>query len=160
MIDPVQPPDGQPDEPVDEALLLSWFARDLAGLSGIEWELPPETFRSARSDTALQILYERAQLSGVLPEDIDIDTLRQIVDRFVRNFRALLDHSPESYPGRVEVFRAADGGASAVTTKAWLALCTGEAGSVDIPGNHYTVVQAPRVSTLASRLLAVLQAPR
>jgi hypothetical protein len=95
----------------------------------------PEAIRSAES--ALELPHEQARQAGVLSEDVGIESFGRIVERFVRNFRALLDHRPEPYSGRVEIYRAADG-ASAETTKAWLTLCTGDATSIDV---HYRVVQ-------------------
>jgi amino acid adenylation domain-containing protein len=150
MIDPSEPPGDGQDRSVDDAVLLSWFARDLAGLTGTDWALSPETIRAA--DSALELVHEQAGLAGVLPHDVDLGTFRRIAERFLRNFRALLGHRPEPYGGRVRIYRAADGGASAETVGAWLALCTGEAASADVPGDHYTAVRPPQVAVVAELL--------
>ena len=57
-----------------------------------------------------------------------------------------------AYAGRVRLFRAADGGASAETTRQWMALFTGDAEVIDVPGDHYTVVRNPQAQLLAKQL--------
>jgi hypothetical protein len=69
----------------------------------------PDDFRRAGREP-LEILYHEARRRSVLPPDVDIDTLGRIVERFSRNARALLAHEARPYAGRVEFFRACDGG--------------------------------------------------
>jgi len=137
---------------VDDAVLLSWLAIDLAGLAGKEWSMPPAELRETGDRPAIEILHEQAQLAGVLPADIDLRTLQPIAERFSRNFRALLSHAPKPYDGRVRFLRARDGGASTQTAAEWIALCGEDAEILDVPGNHYTALRPPHVRALAAAM--------
>ncbi|MBM7776028.1 amino acid adenylation domain-containing protein [Actinokineospora baliensis] len=132
---------------VDESALLSWFARDLAGLAGRDWT--PAGF------TSLREFYDRARAESVLPHDIDFDTLTAIVDRFSHNSRALLAHRPRPYPGPVLVLRARHGATTEVTS-AWLALFGPGSEVVDLEGDHYSVMRPPLLAALADRLRTAL----
>lgn len=52
----------------------------------------------------------------------------------------------------MRLFRAVDGGAPAETAREWMALFTGDAEVIDLPGDHYTVVRNPQAQLLAERL--------
>lgn len=156
-VDIVEPPRRR-DAAVDETLLLSWFARDLAGLTGTRWAPDPAVFTPREGRTALQLLHTEARRRSVLPAEVDLDTLTAIVGRFSRNFRALLDHQPQPYPGRVCFLRARDGGASVETTQEWMNLVD-DAVRVDVPGDHYTVMQRPQLTALADEITEILLPP-
>ncbi len=148
MVDVSEPPGAGAGRQVSDATLLSWFAGDLAGLSGRTWHLPAEELDRAGPVGALPLLRDRARSLGLLPDDVDLPTVAAVVSRFCVNFRALLGHQPAGYDGRVRVVRAT-AGATAATARAWLTLLPGDAGVVEIPGNHYSVVRAPHVHELA-----------
>jgi amino acid adenylation domain-containing protein len=154
-VDLLEPPGPAHVRTVDNASLVCWIARDLAGLAGVAWDPNADDFRQAGREP-LEILYDEVRRASVLPPDIGIDTLGRIVERFSRNARALLAHQPRQYEGRVEIFKACDGGASEETTQAWLALCPGETVATEVPGDHYTVMRRPHLDRLAERLNAVL----
>ncbi|QIS22078.1 non-ribosomal peptide synthetase/type I polyketide synthase [Nocardia terpenica] len=147
MIDVLEPPTPRQAAVPEDATLLSWFARDLAGLAGTEWTPSPAELRS------LTDLHDRARAAGVLPPDVDADTLSAIVTRFSRNTRALLTYRAPTYAGTVRFYRAAQG-ATPATATAWLARCTGDARIIDLPGDHYGIVRPPHVDALAAALLA------
>ncbi|MGH3899438.1 MAG: amino acid adenylation domain-containing protein [Pseudonocardiaceae bacterium] len=150
-IDLMEAPGSGRDRPTDDAALMAWFAGDLAGLAGKDWKPPASTFTATGGRTPLDMLYSEARRASVLPSDIDIGTLRQVIDRFARNCRALLAHDPQPYEGRVRFFRAEDG-ATIGTAKQWQALCPGDAEIIDVPGNHYTLMRTPYVRVLATAL--------
>ncbi|MFI9588030.1 amino acid adenylation domain-containing protein [Streptomyces sp. NPDC052236] len=153
VVDLFEQPGPAAGPPVTDEVLLSWLARDLAGLAGVDWELPVSAF-DGRPPVA--VLHAEAQAAGVLPPDIDAGTLGRIVARFQHNFRALLRYAPSEYGGRVRSFRAADGGASAETAAAWMALFNGDAKLIDVPGNHYTVMRGEALRVLADELRRTL----
>ncbi|MET9953375.1 amino acid adenylation domain-containing protein [Streptomyces sp. NPDC006339] len=146
-----------PDEgaPVSDEVLLSWFARDLAGLAGVDWELPPEAFDGR---PPVEVLHAEARAAGALSEDIDLGTLSRIVGRFQRNYRALLRYAPSGFAGRVVSLRAADGGATVETAARWMEFFTGDATLVDVPGDHYSVMRGERLRVLAGELRRALGA--
>ncbi|GAA0624214.1 hypothetical protein GCM10010174_49210 [Kutzneria viridogrisea] len=140
LIDIIEPP-GARTEPVADERLYAWFARDLAGLSGVDWT--PGHCESLRG------LYSQARAAKVLPADVDLDTLAAIFERFARNTRALLAYEAPSYGGQVRIHRA---GAAPEVAQAWLDRCTGDARVIDLPGDHYSVVREPDVRALAEAL--------
>ncbi|MFF0717652.1 amino acid adenylation domain-containing protein [Micromonospora sp. NPDC003816] len=156
-VDIMEPPRRREDA-VDETVLLSWLARDLAGLTGRVWRPDPATFTPEADNSALDLLYAEARRREVLPAEVDLDTLTAIADRFSRNFRALLDHQPQPYSGRVCFLRARDGGADVETTQAWMDLVT-DGVRLDVPGDHYTVMQQPHLAVLADEIGKLLPPP-
>ncbi|WP_180686107.1 non-ribosomal peptide synthetase/type I polyketide synthase [Streptomyces gossypiisoli] len=152
VVDLMEPPGPAGGARVDDAVLLSWFARDLAGLAGHAWEPEPDSFREAGGlPEALGVLHAEARRRSVLPPDVDAGTLGAIFERFARNFRALLSHEPRPYAGPVRFFRAREGAPDAAVT-AWQALFPDDAEVVDLPGDHYTVMQQPQLRRLADEL--------
>ncbi|MFF6813143.1 amino acid adenylation domain-containing protein, partial [Streptomyces sp. NPDC012403] len=155
VIDLMEQPGPATGAPVSDEVLLSWFARDLAGLAGVDWELPPEAFDGR---PPVRVLHAEARAAGALSDDIDLDTLSRIVDRFRANYRALLRYAPSSFAGRVVSLRAADGGATVETASRWMEYFPGDAALVDVPGDHYTVMRGERLRVLAGELRRALDA--
>ncbi|MFG2628159.1 amino acid adenylation domain-containing protein [Streptomyces sp. NPDC048473] len=157
VIDLLEPP-GPHDTSVDEASLLAWFARDLAGLSDLDWTPEAGLFRGDdEGRSPLEILHGAAVRATALPPDVGVDTLGGIVARFSANSRALVAHEPRPYDGRVVFLRAADGGASRKTAEQWLALCPDGSVIRDVPGDHYSAMRRPHLSTLAAELRTALR---
>ncbi|MFJ2060405.1 amino acid adenylation domain-containing protein, partial [Streptomyces sp. NPDC087908] len=155
VVDLIERPGPAEGAPVSDEVLLSWFARDLAGLAGVAWELPAEAFDGR---PPVEVLYEEARAAGALSADIDLDTLSSIVGRFQSNYRALLRYAPSGFAGRVLSLRAADGGASVETASRWMEYFPGDATLVDVPGDHYTVMRGERLRVLADELSRALDA--
>ncbi|MEU1231974.1 amino acid adenylation domain-containing protein [Streptomyces sp. NPDC005828] len=155
VIDLMVEPGPAEGAPVSDETLLSWFARDLAGLAGVEWALPPEAFDGR---PPVEVLHAEARAAGALSEDIDLDTLSGIAGRFRNNYRALLRHAPSGFAGRVVSLRAADGGATVETANRWMRYFPGDATLVDVPGDHYTVMRGERLRVLAGELRRALDA--
>ncbi|MFD5368689.1 amino acid adenylation domain-containing protein [Streptomyces sp. NPDC127103] len=155
VVDLMERPGPAEGAPVSDEVLLSWFARDLAGLAGVEWELPAEAFDGR---PPVEVLHAEARAAGALSEDIDLDTLSSIVGRFQSNYRALLRYAPRPFAGRVLSLRAADGGASVDTASRWMEYFPGDAALVDVPGDHYTVMRGERLRVLAGELSRALGA--
>ncbi|GHF54418.1 hypothetical protein GCM10010218_39590 [Streptomyces mashuensis] len=153
-VDLLEPPGRT--EPASDAVLLARFARDLAGLAGSDWNPGPEEFEPADGRPAVEELLRRAQDAAVLPDDVDTATLERLADRFLRLSRALAGHEPAPYRGRVRLFQAMDG-AHATTTRQWLDLLGDQAESIDVPGDHYSVMRSPDVGTLAAELGKALE---
>ncbi|WP_370418226.1 amino acid adenylation domain-containing protein [Streptomyces sp. QH1-20] len=166
LVDLLEPPGqaapgGRAPEDVDDAALLAWFARDLAGLAGHRWDPDPGLFRTADGTASVEALHDHACRAGVLPGDITPETLKRIVERFSRNSRALMRHQPRNHPdfaGRTLLCRAKDGGATRETTAAWAALLPGDHRITEVPGDHYTAMARPHLAALAGELRTALAA--
>jgi thioesterase domain-containing protein/acyl carrier protein len=152
-VDLLEPPGRA--EPVSDAALLARFARDLAGLAGADWRPGPAEFEPTGDRSPIEELLTRARHAAVLPDEIDAATLERLTGRFLRLSRALADHEPTAYRGRVRLLRAIDG-ATAQATRQWLDLLGDQAESVDVPGDHYSVMRSPNLQTLAAELDKVL----
>lgn len=155
VVDLLEAPGATPPAPVSNAVLLRWFARDLAALAGTTLDLPeplPED-----SQEALRTVCENACRAGTLPRDVEVSTVEPIFARFASNFRALLDHQPQPYDGVVRFFRARDGGATAETAAAWMELFSGDAQVLELPGDHYSVMRTPALDELALQLRQQLE---
>jgi thioesterase domain-containing protein len=146
VVDLLEPPGTGTAAPVREAELLAWLGRDLAGLVGVSWQPDPAIFDGP---APLAVLHAEACRRGILPADIDLDTLGAIFQRFARNCAALLTHVPQPYHGAARFVRAEDG-TSADTAKQWLCLLPGESGVIDLPGDHYTIMRSPHLDSLAN----------
>ncbi|MER7286774.1 non-ribosomal peptide synthetase/type I polyketide synthase [Streptomyces lydicus] len=146
-VDLLEPPGRA--EPASDAALLARFARDLAGLAGGDWNPEPAQFEPTGDRSPIEELLTRARHAAVLPDEIDAVTLERLAGRFLRLSRALADHEPAAYRGRVRLLQAMDG-ATAPTTRQWLDLLGDRAESVDVPGDHYSVMRSPNLQTLAA----------
>ncbi|WP_330301262.1 non-ribosomal peptide synthetase/type I polyketide synthase [Streptomyces sp. NBC_00503] len=137
---------------IDDAVLLSWFGRDLAGLAGTSWEPDPELFRAADCpEKAFEILYSEAAGLGVLPAGIGLEMFSEIYTRFARNFRALLAYAPQPYAGETAFLRAEDGSTDEAVA-AWSHLFPSGFHYVALPGDHYSVMRSPLLRQLADQL--------
>ncbi|MBT2543492.1 amino acid adenylation domain-containing protein [Streptomyces sp. ISL-44] len=153
VIDLLEPPGPAPERAeIDDAVLLSWFGRDLAGLAGTSWEPDPELFRAADCpEAAFEILYTKAAELDVLPAGVGLEMFSEIHTRFARNFRALLSYAPQPYAGATAFLRAEDGSTDEAVA-AWSQLFPSGFHYVALPGDHYTVMQSPRLRLLADQL--------
>jgi len=89
------------------------------------------------------------------------DALR--LHTFVHSNASAADaYKPESYPGRITVFRAKDmifdAPQAAETGLGWSVVAAGGLDLVTVPGDHMSILQEPHVATLASELETVLRA--
>lgn len=75
----------------------------------------------------------------------------EIHTRFARNFRALLSYAPQPYAGATAFLRAEDGSTDEAVA-AWSQLFPSGFHYVALPGDHYTVMQSPRLRLLADQL--------
>ncbi|MFF8369939.1 amino acid adenylation domain-containing protein [Streptomyces lydicus] len=146
-VDLLEPPGRA--EPASDAALLARFARDLAGLAGGDWNPAPAEFEPTGDRSPIEELLTRVRHAAVLPDEIDAATLERLASRFLLLSRALADHEPAAYRGRVRLLQAMDG-ATAPTTRQWLDLLGDRAESVDVPGDHYSVMRSPNLQTLAA----------
>ncbi|HEY0783841.1 MAG TPA: amino acid adenylation domain-containing protein, partial [Thermoanaerobaculia bacterium] len=153
LVDAAVPGTGGEPLDADDAVLASWFARDLGGLTGIDLEVSPDELRGLDASAQAELLLARAQAAHVLPRDLTTADLLAHLAVFLRNYAALLGYRPQPYAGELLLLNAAEGEGDLAA--AWRQV----AASVDalrVPGNHYTMVRPPCVEALAERLAAHL----
>ncbi|XXT21833.1 amino acid adenylation domain-containing protein [Sorangium sp. So ce429] len=152
MIDVAHPADEAERPEIDDETLVSWFARDLGGLAGKELHIDPEVLRRLPGEHQIHHLLAQARRAQVLPHDIDAPTIGAYIERFKRNFRALLSYRPKPYAGDVLLIRAKK--QEPRITEGWQSLARGRSAVITIPGDHYSIMREPAVQTWADRLRA------
>ncbi|TSC24556.1 LLM class flavin-dependent oxidoreductase [Corallococcus sp. Z5C101001] len=148
--------------------LMAWFATDLLG--GAEAaKLDATKLQTLDEGGRLGYLAEHARALGALP-GVELPELEQRFRVFARNARALSRYRPEPYRGKVLFLQAEQLAAHPSDTLPAPVESWGErllqAQLHQVPGNHYTMLQAPHVREVADRMtcfldeLAVAPGPR
>jgi thioesterase domain-containing protein/aryl carrier-like protein len=132
------------------ALLTALFPQGEMRLTDMLRQTSHEQLAEFRRRTA------RAQL---IPEEANDEVAARIYRLFAGNMRAILDYSPGPYPGRIDLFQAAE---SLVKerfspSREWRSRC-GHLEVHRVPGDHLSMVHEPHVSVLASSLGCCLNA--
>ena len=153
-------PGASPGDGSEEALaavdLLAWFGSDLGGLAGHRLEISRSRLAALPADERLAWLHQQAAAVGALPAELTLPRLRRLFASFARHACALARYRPPHDAGSLACFWAADGAAWQQRGQAWKALMDGEVDDVVLPGDHFSLLQPPRVGELGSRLGALL----
>ncbi len=132
-------------ETADDARLLGTMS---PALHAIEQALPP-----LAPDARLDTLVERGRAAGLLPGDVDLTYILMILKVYRANLRAERRCVPTSYHGRTVLFRASQQPADALPDLGWGVFITTGLEVVDIPGDHFSMVEdADDVQALAALL--------
>ncbi|WP_342381799.1 non-ribosomal peptide synthase/polyketide synthase [Myxococcus stipitatus] len=160
LLDSFAPGDESLESEPDGALLLAGMALDLARTAGAEPTLRPELLMGLADEEQLTRVAQHARASGWLPPEVrDVD-LRAWRDVTRANLRALSSYRPGPYGGGpVTLFRAKDAkrerGVDA--SHGWSRfVAPDQLTVVDVSGDHYSVLRAPDVDVLATRLASLL----
>ncbi|MEU9107572.1 amino acid adenylation domain-containing protein [Streptomyces xanthophaeus] len=140
----------------DQAELLCSFVHDLAGLR--ERTVPaldPEHLRSLSPDGRLDHVVDLLERTGLVPADVR-DELRARIRVFLATSRAVLLHPARPVDAPLTLLTAAD--EDNVPVARWRELATRDVAHLPVPGNHYTMLQHPRVEALAHEVRRVLDA--
>ena len=134
--------------------LMAWFATDLLG--GAEAARLDAQWLSAPDDAGrLGYLVERVKASGVLP-GVELPEMEQRFRIFSRNARALSRYRAEPYRGKVLFLQAQEVATHPTDTLPAPAESWGQrllqAQIQQVPGSHYTMLQAPHVREVAERM--------
>jgi len=144
---------------VDEETLRAWFARDLAGLLG---KPLPQEMGTLPAGAPLPEAFARAQQLGLLPADLDLAAAARRFEVFRANLRLIERYTAHSYPGSIQLFRAAGSHFDdpADSTLGWAALAAGGVGLQRLPGNHWAILRSPAVEAVAAALSGELAGDR
>ena len=142
----------------DDALLLSWFARDLALPLGRRLDLPPEDLRRLAPEAAFATVLEAAKDVGVLPPDADGAQLARLFEAYLANGIALQTHlpAPLDAPLPVLLLKARDEAPCWGPALGWDQLAGAGLVVVDAPGDHHGIVRPPHAAAVASLMAAHL----
>ncbi|QSQ15806.1 non-ribosomal peptide synthase/polyketide synthase [Myxococcus landrumensis] len=160
LLDSFAPGDEALAREPDGALLLAGMAMDLARTAGAEPTLRPELLMGLADEEQIARVAQHARASGWLPPEVrDVD-LRAWRDVTRANLRALSTYRPGPYGGGpVTLLRAKDAKRERVvdTSHGWSRfIAPDQLTVVDVSGDHYSLLRAPHVDVLATRLASLL----
>jgi thioesterase domain-containing protein len=140
-------------EEMAESALAEWFARDLAGRSGIDLGL------GGLSETggSLEALMETIRAAGQPAADLDLADVQGLYRLFKLNLAALHGYLPRLYPGRLLIVGASERPRTNGDARlGWAAVAAGILEVHELEGDHYSLLRRPQVGALASILAAAL----
>ena len=157
LVDVGPPERSGSDEPGDSALLVR-LAEDLVRMSGREVRFGTDVLAGLEAEAGLARLLALGRSEGILPPEVEVSHLRELLNLFRRHLRAARNYVPGPYGGSVTLFRATGSMTSetADPTFGW-----GRFASIDLrllDGDHYSVLRNPRVEALAEALRRRLEA--
>ncbi len=157
MIDVAAPAREGGEEPGDGELLVR-LAADLVRLSGRAPSFGVEVLEGLDREAGLDRLLTLGRAEGILPPDLEAPQLQDLFDVFRRHLRAARGYTPGGYGGCVAFFRAGGSMPSGTVdpTFGWERLADTDLHLID--GDHYSLLRAPRVETLAGALKRLLAA--
>lgn len=153
LIDSIMP---DPEEPrMGEERLFLRFLRDLNGGRGPRESGDVEPWSSAD----LGERFQEAMSRGQLPRTLDVALLTSVYRVFRKNLDALHDYRPQPLETPVIILEAAVEAErrSSPATEAWLALARGSSISGQIPGDHYTLIDAMHREALVKAITDALE---
>jgi aspartate racemase len=144
----------------DDALVLRLFAEDIAGMFDLNLSQLRKQFGHLEFEEQLAEIGKQARDSESLPPGFDLPQVRNLLEVFRANLRALRGYEPKPYGGEVTVFPAAESAAEFAldARRVWGALATGGLNVHQLPGNHYTILNRPQVETLSALLKIRIEA--
>ncbi|TSE09244.1 non-ribosomal peptide synthetase [Aquimarina algiphila] len=142
-------------EEFDDAILLSWFARDLAIPYGKTLTINPEELRACESvDKMFDMVIERAKKGHIVTDDINKDQMRRYLDVYISNGTALSLYEAKPYNGKINLLRAVQEPLieQIGINLGWDRCNIKDLKVYDVPGNHSTMMYQPNATVLAGTL--------
>lgn len=141
---------------LDDATLLTWFARDLSGLVGKNFTLLPDEIQNLKSEAGLHYLLEQAIKADILPSDIEVTQMQRLLEIFKANTRAMWNYQPRVYAQPMLLIRpqevfSADFDDFGDASWGWHKFAQ-QLTIQTISGNHYSILAQPHVQVLAQQL--------
>jgi thioesterase domain-containing protein len=132
------------------------FVRDVAGAAGVE---PPDldlgACKTLDRDAMEELALDALDKAGLAPADLR-DDLRVRMQVVAANMRALYEYRPPTYNGRVVLVRAEEESVASAELAGWQD-ASPHLEQRSVPGDHYTLLEPPQLSVLATVLREVLE---
>ena len=126
----------------------------LALILNIDYAQLAEHVRAFDPDERLRYCMELMQAAGEVPADIGVSEFGRFLHLLTVHFQAASSYTPQIYDGQIIFFSAAERDRlnPPHPERPWLLLA--EAGVIvhEVPGNHYTMHDAPNVQVMAAQL--------
>lgn len=152
LIDSHVPDASSSSEPVDEASLANFLARDLSGLFGTELPVSPVDLEQLQPEEQLQRIFAEAKRLNLLPPEVSLEQMSYLFQIFKANLMALARYQPQPYSGLVALFCAE----TSAEDRDWSPLVIGSLETYTIPGDHYGIMRLPHVRIFAEEMEACL----
>ncbi|WP_371238022.1 thioesterase domain-containing protein [Streptomyces pimonensis] len=146
LLDSIAPVDGyqQPDEALEPALLLDWFAMYLGAKRQRAVEVTRDALAGRGVDDGLVAVLDAAVAAGALPADTPLPGLRKLYDTYVdgllRNNRLTAAHRPGPAPLPLLLVKAERSLVPGDDTLGWSPLAPHGLTVRGCPGDHYTML--------------------
>jgi amino acid adenylation domain-containing protein len=163
-----------------DAALMANFALHL-GLPLDEEPMPSRKAASLTADEQLAEALQRAKQAGLVPAEMRLEEARRLFELLKSHIEARLSYVPQPYAGRVTLFRAHEQllvpgvlsrrpllakavrqmvGKMTDPEMGWGRLATRGVEVHELPGNHFSILHPPHVTTLAIELRKCLERAR
>jgi thioesterase domain-containing protein len=133
---------------------------DVASYWVSQYRLPitVDELRGLRADELWAFVLDRAKAAGYLAATIEQAQIDPYWRLLRSNARSLLRYVPRPYARPLTLLAATDQrlGRAPIVTTGWAALARGGIDIQEVPGNHETIMEEPRVRALADRLRACI----
>ena len=141
----------------DELPILTRFAADISRLIGKDQDDLQEQFFSLDVDRQRAMLLDALKRDGVLAEDAPGEEMNDLLSVFARNAMAGDRYCLQPGQQRIIFFRAAEADAPEQLAQEWGRWTAGGVELCLTPGDHYSMLRRPNVSSVAERLKFYLQ---
>ncbi|HEV8638526.1 MAG TPA: beta-ketoacyl synthase N-terminal-like domain-containing protein [Chloroflexota bacterium] len=156
----------------DDTEFLAAFPWVLGLLSGKELKVAPERLRQLGPEEQVAYVLERAKRAGLVPPQLTAAEASDLFGVWKSHHHALRCYAPPpgGYRQEITLFRAKEGQPAellellriglteGIERTGWEMLTRERLAIVDVPGNHYTMLNPPNVEILASALAERLDA--
>jgi thioesterase domain-containing protein len=144
----------------DDAILLSWFARDLAIPYGKTLTIDPAELRTlGDTDTMFDLVLARAKEKQIISDDIDYSQIHRYLQVYIANGAALATYESKPYDGKLNLLRAVDEPLieHIGINLGWDRCNIGELNVIDVPGDHNTMLYNPNAVVVANSITTILK---
>ncbi|MFF9130682.1 thioesterase domain-containing protein [Streptomyces sp. NPDC014806] len=146
------------DDQLDPPTLLGWFAMYLGARRGHDLTLAPGALDGHGEDDGLDVLLGAALAQGVLPAGTEPAGLRKLYTAFrsglLRNNRCTAGYLPAPLHTPITLLMPRRSLLPDSPDLGWEQLGTRPLRRIDVPGDHYTMLQQPRTAAVLAALLA------
>jgi thioesterase domain-containing protein len=139
---------------VNDAALMIGFAADLGRVFCRELSISYDHIQGLRPYEQLKHVLEQARNVGILPDHAGLEMIQRLLQIYRANTQALMNYVPQSYSGRITLFRVAKHNSEEFgdRTFGWGKLAEEKLDIQDVPGDHYTMLAKPNIEILAQQL--------
>ena len=154
LIDSYAPTANTLPSEINQAIIISQLAQEWEGIYGQKLDISLKTLRKLQPDEQLKHLFEQAKQQAIFPPGVEIEQMISLWKVFQANITADYYYQAKPYSGSMLLLNASETPLELIeeSTKGWKSLVSGEIETHTLIGNHYTLLQRPKVKLLAEKL--------